>query len=192
MSAVVDLLVAKARPLILADFRADSCLASTRVAFDVLRAAGVRVKPMVTESVALNAQVCAAIDADRSLDEDDVAAGARLVQTDLTLARHDTKRFPGHLVAVLPDDRLLVDLSADQVDRPAKGIYVPGPVVIPLTATWERGDHYAGLDLAFGGRLLYRRVRNPALDYRAAKDWAERDRTAHIVAALVAELRQAD
>jgi len=55
----------------------------------------------------------------------------------------DTKRYDGHVVLILKPQgspRVLLDLSADQLDRPERGLRVPGPVAVELPRFWTPED----------------------------------------------------
>lgn len=78
--------------------------------------------------------------------------------------------WDGHLVTRLTGPPRLIDLSADQFDRPEHGLPVPGPVVIPLpdTTGWDANE-WTAMTRADGVRMLYQRLDNHA--WRRSNDW---------------------
>lgn len=184
---LLDALCAEVRPRILREFRPDSCLVSTATAIDVLAYFGVEAVPVECEAYAGNRL---AREAMALGDEPDWAAGAWTVgivssYDDLPLRSNG---WPGgHLVAVV--DGYLVDLSADQIARPAKSILV-SPLVVPLApGEWsERGD-VVSVRLDLGAGLSYLRTDPPERSYRSARDWSVRSRRRRIVGDSIRALR---
>lgn len=186
---VLDILTTEARPLILERFTSISCIASTRVAHDVCAAFGITCRPVVTEAAALNAEARVPFEEERPFTDEDVERGAQFVQTDLD-PNGKLGGFPGHLVAII--DRKIVDLSADQMHRPAKRIFIIEPVVVPVDAQWYTGEQFYGKDLPFGGEIIYRKVAKPAMDYKQVIDWRDAARTRDIVARLVRRITETE
>lgn len=55
----------------------------------------------------------------------------------------DTRRWDGHLVIVVRNPnrkRTLIDLSADQMNRPQRGIHIEGPVFMDIEGLWSPKD----------------------------------------------------
>ena len=55
----------------------------------------------------------------------------------------ENKSWDGHLVIVVRNPnrkRTLIDLTADQMDRPQHGINIPGPVFLDLPSWWTPHD----------------------------------------------------
>jgi hypothetical protein len=79
--------------------------------------------------------------------------------------------WPGHLVAYLPQHRILLDASVDQANRPVRGIILPPVLTVPnIPSRFLNGD--TRLVGSFNGMFLeYRHVPNET--FRTTKDWTE-------------------
>lgn len=206
---VVDGLLAYARPEILRYFAADSCIASTRIALDVLGYFGIHAKAVPVSVTVFNE------DARAIYERDGIEEVARAVHA----ARHqDTggpwtlgigvdlpgkPPGPGHVVAVLPRQRLLLDLSLDQANRPKKNLLL-GPLAVDIPED-SRFMEEPGEVLPFIGQmdesvppvaLIYRRERSHR--YRESLNWQRkasaegasegfREITANVIAAIRGE-----
>lgn len=122
-----------ARREILQDFRPDSCIASTRVACDVLAYFGIEARPLVVRAAYYNRQAAehaARIGRLPESPEETVAWSEEDGSWGIGIgyggeAEQDPEKWAGHLVAIA-GDRLLIDLSLDQADRPQHDIkFVP-------------------------------------------------------------------
>lgn len=166
-----------ARPLILSKFRRDSCIVSTAIACDFLTWAGVRAKPIEVELMAYTAAALPLVERGVPFDEwPDEAWSVGIVQEHGDRARHD---WQGAHLCTLVEQRILLDLSADQVSRPLRRLNVPGPVVLP----WESTSAVAANDA--GTTLVYRVPERPDPSFRSSPDWKLRGRRSAIVAELV-------
>lgn len=145
---ILDALTKIARPVIRTEFNADSCIASTRIALDVLAYFGVKAEAKPVMVVVLNAKA-AKLAETMTLDEiTKIAQGYSMEDTEgpWTMmigsgrsTRKDRNRKPwsGHLVATIPDESIIIDLSIDQAARPQKGLDpTPYWVRIPDRQWW--------------------------------------------------------
>jgi hypothetical protein len=166
--AVVRALLARARPIILEDWRADSCIASTAICIDVLDYFGLDARPLACRTVVWN----------RQLESGCWSVGIG----------HGDKRqggWPGHLVALAAGD-LLLDLSLDQASRPqhnielgALGVYLPEDY---LAEGYECE--------AFGCHLYYEFL--PAdQSFRNANDWKATSRRRETVGTIIRAVKDA-
>lgn len=116
-----------ARAEVLRDFRADSCIASTRVAVDALAYFGIPARPLSVKAAYYNRQAAEhAARIGRLLEspeetiawsKEDGSWGIGIGYAPDESAQTDAEKWAGHLVAIA-GDRLLIDLSLDQADRP--------------------------------------------------------------------------
>jgi hypothetical protein len=125
-----------ARPLILEHYRADSCIESTAIAIDVLRAYGVGVLPVPVQVKIFNEPAWRLFSrgyygkAPTERVAWDLSGawsiGIGYIDTPIPLPG----RYAGHLVALLTDGWLL-DLSLDQASRPQHGMSLT-PLLHPV------------------------------------------------------------
>lgn len=121
------------------------CIAASRTGLDVLAALGMRkVRPLLVVTVACN----------RHLLDGLCEPPAAYIMTDWQTPRPGG--LAGHLVLVgkVGSQRLLVDLSAYQMDRPARGIHVEGGIVALVDKPIGVRDPLE-VTLSEGGRLYY-------------------------------------
>lgn len=163
------------RPLILTRWAAESCIASTRIAQDVLAYYGVATAPQAVAVIAMNAAASAEFAAGRKVAED-WPPEAWSVGTGLGFPPPgDRKGWDGHLVAVARDHGFFVDLSADQFSRPEHDMTV-GPVVVDLAppALTEKHGILGGFRTDEGAEVAYRVMTTRT--YTTAADWRRRSR----------------
>lgn len=168
---VVDVLLAVAREEILKDFRRDSCIASTRVATEVLRHFGVRAYPLAVTAMVFNAPFAARLRID--LFPRDAAETRHWAEEDGTwsvgigFGRGGPGSWTRHLVAIA-ERRWLVDLSLDQADRPEHGIALR-PLAHPVAEDFLRG--LAPLTLEVGSVLVQYDADPRERSFEHARDW---------------------
>jgi hypothetical protein len=122
VDSIVSRFAEVARPILVRHFREASCVASTRVATDVLRHFRIPARPFVC----------------RMTVRDQETGRWHVVGPGVVLTRRTgLSNFAYHLVAVAAD-RLLIDASADQVNR--WGFRLPGVLVAETTPGFRRGD----------------------------------------------------
>jgi hypothetical protein len=174
-----------ARPIIRRSYDAGSCVASTRISIDVLRALGFVASPLAVmlyvgnpayrESLEEDAVLCAERPGKESSHRSCVVeVGSRLRRGDLG----------GHLVAVA-DDRFLVDASFDQVHLPEYGI-VPPPILVGRVALELVGGR-AAQRLDIDGLFVEYRRQPLATRFLRSPNWrASRESRASVRAILAA------
>lgn len=165
-----------------------SCIAATRVGLEVCRYFGVPATPVATRCSVMNAPMAAAVRAGGELDVDELKAqGAWWLDSEGT-GRVEEQAWDGHLVMLAgrPGAERLVDLSADQFTRPAKGIYVE-PYHVPHPG-WP-----AVLVSPEGVHMSYEPLGpEAARSYQGSPDWRRHERWRPIVAQIIRRLRQLD
>lgn len=187
-SAVVHYLVTRGREVMLEEFAAASCVASCRVARELLRAYGVGARALQVEATVYNAAYATALEEG---SDPAAAEGARAVQLGADGAKGDG-RHPLHVALVLEDG--LLDPSLDQADRPAKDIAV-GPSFFPWPSDADRDAFLTG------ATVLWKRQDGLAVTYRVRRsrffedspNWGRRDRALvqRMVGRMVREIREA-
>lgn len=125
---LLDLVVGEAREQVLRRFEPRSCVATTRVIVDVLACFGVTAEPLQVECTVLNRQALALLQR---------GGQDRLAEVCSRYSRSDTggpwtigvghaagagPDSAGHVIAYLPDRRILIDGSLDQAAAPHKGL----------------------------------------------------------------------
>lgn len=136
--------------------RPDSCIESTRIAVQVARRIGLAAAPVPTTCLL----------ATRTWYDSGGTRGHSVIAGTGTV-NPDTASWDGHLIAHL-DGAWLLDIAADQLHRPAHGINILRPIVVPAT----RDELRAGMvrRLHDGLVVSYREV--PDRTWRSAPGWA--------------------
>ena len=134
---LIDDFARVSRPIIREHFGAASCVASTRIAIEAFSAFGLPAEPLVARIFIDNAILCRLQEtnpnpsaADFRQWEDRGAYGVEVGKL-CDFGRCANGWWNGHLVAMVGGTHI-VDASADQVNQPAKGIVLPGVLVLPL------------------------------------------------------------
>jgi hypothetical protein len=192
------------RRLILDCFAPDSCIASTAIGVAVLRELKLAARPLTCRLIGYNAAYVDWLDAQADRwgtmpTEEEARAllanGAQSIAVGFDDGRMEQTKWAGHLLlAVDPQEGFgyLVDLSADQANRPAKGIVIEGPQVLPIPATaWPgiaRGETMAVSRREDGSALVYFIVPEDN-SYEVAHDWKRRRRFRPLVGRIVQGMR---
>jgi hypothetical protein len=148
--AVVETLVAVARPIILTRYRADSCIASTRIAIDALAHFGVDAEPFACLAMAYNKRYGERLQAGLAPLDDPDSFSITIGLID-RIEAYERRKAVGHVLALTHDD--VIDLSIDQASRPEQGIVLE-PFAFP------RPPHFTEqrttlIDEDTGGALVY-------------------------------------
>jgi len=188
---VVAALVKVARPVILSEFEARSCIASTRIGMDALEYFGVKAVPIPLMIMIFNAEAHEMLRAGKDLLELQ-AETLKYTPTDpggpwtmgVGAEVENGDGWAGHLVVGLPQMRLLVDLSFDQASRPLKGLKFTGPQLLPVLEPdwWLKKERYFQLlGKTDDGREVLLVLDNQAPDpegYKKSRNW-RRTSSAH-------------
>lgn len=121
------------RQAVLAEFRVDSCIASTRVTIEVCRYWGLMARPQPTRVQAFTPTAWKLRDELVSLPVEQWPPGAYSVG--VAGGDHAPGRWNGHLVAV--QGRWIIDPSIDQLARPQHGLLVQA-------SAWLMPEAWAG------------------------------------------------
>jgi hypothetical protein len=120
--------------------RVNSCILSTRIGVEVLGRFGLKARPRPVNVLVQN------LDAYRLSEQRVPVEQWPDDAWSVGVAPGQAPRpgsWPGHLVIELrePDQpRVLIDLTADQFDRPERNLKVGGPVFMNLTGAWTPQD----------------------------------------------------
>jgi hypothetical protein len=96
-------------------------------------------------------------------------------------------KWAGHLVAVLAD-RVLMDLTLDQANRPDYGIVLPMPVVAPVPRAFLDGE--GALSGLVGGCRVAYTARPGDRSFEHSNDWKSRKRRTDLVGAAIRRLKK--
>jgi hypothetical protein len=167
---ILGLLLA-ARPTMLEYVRVDSCIASTKMGYEVLRYFGVPAVPRAVRMAAFNRTAWQAVEAGQVPDWEGTDAWSVAIAGQG--APQTRGGWDGHLV-LLVHGRLLLDLSLDQADRPKKGIHLaPTMLLIPDPAAFTAGE-WVRYEHEDGTVLGYQRLDDQG--WRASRDWNHGER----------------
>lgn len=130
------------RATTLSNFEArNSCIVSTRLGLMVLEAVGIKARAQAVHVLVMNLKAWR-LSQDRvpveQWPDDAWSVGVN--------DRAEGTGWSGHLVVMartLETPRLLIDITADQFDRPARDMVVGGPVIMGVTGVWTPRDPLA-------------------------------------------------
>jgi hypothetical protein len=183
-----------ARPELMARFGARCCIEATAATLDVLRAGGVRARELPVTVMVFNA-------AGWRLQGQDILPGRSPVDETVwrlqgacsvgigTLC--DVPR-PGHYgghLAVLVEERWLLDVSIDQASRPEDGVNLT-PLLADITPSQLELDGEV-IPQVDGSVVVYRLNPTPwAGAYRRMRAWTDKRQRAEVAAAIRSALRE--
>lgn len=161
--AVLRALADEVWPVLARNFRPNCCVAATRICVDVLARFGVAAEALPTEPVVANDRFLAW---ERGGRQGLVPPGAWVIEVDL----ESTEGFPGHLVVAARSHGLgwVLDPTAPQFSRPARGILVEGAVLLGPA----RGPVEPVYFLPAGAMIAYRVHSDPGIAWEHTPDWA--------------------
>jgi|SRR5215831_4401093 len=158
-------LAAEVRSAVLAEFTADSCIASTLAVIETCRYFGVKARPQPTTIRAYSGLAWQQRETLADTDPADWPRGAYSVGID-GVAPSKPGRWNGHLVAVT--DTHLVDASLDQFARPRHGLNVVATAFRLDAGGWPDGEPVA-FARPDGTVIIYERLRSG--DWRRSANW---------------------
>jgi hypothetical protein len=158
---IIEAIRLYARPEILKWYRPDSCIASSRVVFDLLRHYEMRPLAMACHVRILNAALLKRIEKEgrHPKDEAEIRKWSR-GDGSWNIGLGGTgqvrpNRWDGHLV-VLAYGGVMIDVSIDQANRPRKNIALK-PIVMTVDPSWGTGEADAPT-MENGCLLVYRAI----------------------------------
>lgn len=171
--------------------KTNNCILSTRVGLDVLTHYGLTAKPQPVRVVAWNEEGYRLYA--RQVPPSQWPDSAWAVGIEGTGA--SDKNFggwDGHLVVLLRNPsrkRTLIDLTADQLDRPAKGIRIGGPLFMDLTPVWTPGDMlFAHYGQSPSMTIVGYEPQVNAGNWRSAPDWSDAEETNTVLVKAVIDV----
>lgn len=177
------------RAEILRWWRPNSCIVSTRLGLEVLKYFGVGAAAQAVTVAAFTKAAAAAIIAGEN--PRDFGHSVGIAGTDEITMQPDGRRsWDGHLVIRLTQQPVLIDLSADQLDRPQRGLRVPQPIIAPIddTTAFERGRSLVLESAEDGTVLFYTALTSRA--WRKSSDWTKhQDQVRRSAATVINTLR---
>ncbi len=180
------------RKEILRDFRADSCISTTRAVTRVLRHFGFEAIPLSVRVIVYNPIMVEAILTGTSKNSDDPdfhewckRTGAWSVGVGIPNGKPGLE---GHLIAALPQQKVFIDASLDQAGRPEHNIVLPTTFVANVTDEFLT-QHEAILEFECntGVRMVYQRWETSA--WRKSPDWTDKNRTKRAVKATIQHIK---
>lgn len=177
---VIEALVVIARPLVVQTYRVDSCILSTKIAVEVCRRLGVRAQALAVELIAAvegNTWRHSAIGANSSEDRFHVRLGTGSEDSPWS-------GRAGHIVALLDNSRLLLDLSLDQVSSLSHGLILT-PRAFPVEKAMVKGAIHGR---RFGDTALVYKPYPEDRSFVAHADWRSHGRSEPIVRRTLAAL----
>lgn len=179
---VLDALAAVAWPILRSYFRADCCIAASRVGVQVLQRFGIAAQPTVVLAIAGNASYERWFAGGEQGDPPD---DARVVLIDAKTERPNG--YPAHLILTgkARGDHFLLDLSAPQFHRPDKQIHLPAALYCDLPEPFQAGT----VRLPEDGFIAYERYASETLTpFEQSPDWYIRPHHRPIFETAVAEM----
>jgi hypothetical protein len=194
---IVNALLKVGREEILKRYRPDSCIASTKIAIDVLSYFAIEAKPMVVRMLAYNALAWEAVSRQEQPDWD---AGAWSLGLGFPGDPPDPTKWDGHLVAVSKEivegQVCILDLSMDQASRPHKQMTMePSVFRIPegVDEAWVQGEIPVMFESPEGCLVSYMAFPDDK-SYSLSTNWADiktrKETTGVIIRAINALLKQ--
>jgi hypothetical protein len=180
-----------ARPEILRDFRADSCIASTRITIRVMREFGIFAEPLSVIFIVGNAEWRRRIIENQEPwpDPKDIYKWCEMTGAWSVGVGNGRKReggWPGHLVAYLPKHNFIIDASIDQANRPAKGIILPPVLIAQISPRFAAGE----IALESTSKWMYLQYAcAPNELFRLSKDWTEFQRIKPVVKRIMRHMK---
>lgn len=188
---ILSKLAEVARPEILKDFRADSCIASTHIVIRVLKHFKLLYEPSVVRVHIYNPEFVRQVQAG-NLPPKNGSIHAWCEQTGawsigLGMAEGDRElahgKWPGHLVALGVASRTLVDASLNQCDRPQHGIIMPSVFIATVTPAFVEGCDQVTFAIN-ECIVVYGRVLDGP-PFKHSPDWRDHKRVKRAVKAII-------
>lgn len=159
----------------------NNCILSTRLGVKVLEHYGVNARPQPVTVHAFNLEAWELAEKRVPVSEWPEAAWSVGIEG-TGKSDPETRSWDGHLVLIVKNPsrtRTLIDLTADQLDRPHKHINVGGPVFLDLTGTWTPRDPLGTiLDQQKGAlgnpTIVLYRPQMTAGDWKDSPDWSSK------------------
>lgn len=169
-----------ARDEILKEFSVTSCIASTRIAIDVMGAYGIEAQPLPVSLMVFNKEAKKILEQSGSdefkkiVDRQHPEAEGGPWSVGLGVTSHtEDNEWAGHLIVAVPQHGAYLDLSCDQASRPHKNIELtPHYFDLEMDDPWLTGKSPVLLLESNTGLLLSLDRRAPDPDgFRQSPNW---------------------
>jgi hypothetical protein len=170
-------------------YRPDCCIAATAILIDVLDYYRLTARPLSVIATVFNPAMSGRIEHKgmptlEEAERDWFPHGCYSLA--VGVGDPEPGKWPGHLVANLAD-RLLIDLTLDQADRPRHDIVLPVPILAPFPPKFLTEDgQMAGM--VNGCRVVYE-ARPSDHSFERSNDWRSRKRRDAVVGAAIRRLK---
>lgn len=174
-----------ARPIILQEFRADSCIASSAITMKVLSHFDLAARPFPCKLMVLNDAFVNRLETEGHWPTPDETI--RWCEDGQSWSvgvgfSHSSEPEVGHLIVIV-GEKYLVDASFDQASRPTRNLALPGVLVQPVPSSFRRslesfpyeGDGYVA---------IYEPAPKNKV-WRSAPDWTEASRHTSCVEKII-------
>jgi hypothetical protein len=146
------------RKLIRQRYKSDSCIASARIAIDVLTQLDIKAEPLAVDAMIFNREFVALMDQHGRLPESVAEREEWVADT----GAHSvgigvpTDTSEGLHMVVIVEDHWLWDLAIDQAARPERGIILDRPILAPVTPEFLAAEQPVAGRNAEGVLIVYR------------------------------------
>lgn len=183
----IQTLLDTARPKILKEYRADSCIASTAICVDVLTRLGILAEPLAVRLMIFNQPFVARIEQTGIFPKGDEikewTAEDGSYSVGIGFGPAQPGKWPGHLVAIA-EKKYLIDISVDQANRPIYGMEFK-PIFIEVEEEFFSGTPRV---FSYNGCTFRYDAIPQNLGYQSSPDWTFAGRRTKIVESTLSEM----
>lgn len=187
MTIVLRTIARVGRKIIREDFRADSCIASTRVVTRVLSHYGFHAEPRHVKVIIFNKIMLEYWNKGQVPNNETPAFREFCDRTgawSIGLGYENPgQRAVGHVVAIMPKELKMIDASLDQADRPHKGICLPCPFITGIGHEFLAGKSISDYNCPDGVIRYIPDFKNQT--YKESLDWLALQRTDRAVGRII-------
>jgi hypothetical protein len=177
IKSLLNFLSVRARPVILDNYRKDTCILSTAIAIDFCKHFGESVFPLACRADVYNEPMKRLIESQGKFPTDEQAdkwvenSGAWGVGVGYPPrdGKQDGTKWPGHLIAY--SSEFILDLSIDQASRPHKGILLEKPLLVKESGMSDFVSGKKNLPVFLGGCVIMYRPMPEDHSYTNSRDW---------------------
>jgi hypothetical protein len=184
---ILDALVRRVRPAVLREFTADSCVATTRIALDVLEHFGFQGQAYPLLTVVLNPAATDLLHQGKTLSDIGPLTRHGGPWTIGLGARTPGQQFVGHVVLGSRDIGIVADLSIDQASRPEHDLFLR-PFWQPVPPRWfADSTAIAAMESTSGVTIILDRSLCPdPVAYQRSPNWHRQPES--VMRPLIAEM----
>lgn len=190
LDCVIDGLLQYARPEILKEFRADSCIASSAIGIDVLSHFGFISEPFPVQTIIFNQKMADKVEKfgmpQNGLPDAWVAEGAWSVGVGFGAEIAKPGKWQAGHLNILAENRYLIDLSIDQATRPQYQIDMT-PFCIEVSDDFIQRNQARVFKY---NDCFLRIVPFSNHDYSSSPDWCSKLRRANVVRRTIEKIEK--